>query len=148
MVFFLLLLVFSCKEEEKSTEENKYLDTRTTEGNRGFIQNPYTSLDWEGSYSGVLPCAECRGVETVVEIRRDSSFNLKQTELSYDGTVKGEVYFTSGNFSWKEHKTVISFKGRDSVMNFKVGELFLMPLDRKGNELKPVPGNNFRLLKE
>ena len=105
-------------------------------------------MNWEGRYSGVLPCADCRGVETTVEIRRDSSFHLKQVELSHDNKIKGEVYETTGNFRWEQGATVVSFKGRDSVMNFKVGHLFLMPLDRQGNELEEVRGNNFRLLKE
>lgn len=148
MYSMVFLLIISCREKEKATEENKYLDTRTTEENRGFLQDPYTSVDWEGSYSGVLPCADCRGVETTVEISKDNTFDLKQAKLSFDGAVKGEVYETSGNFSWIEDKTVISLKGRDSILQFKVGHLFLMPLDRHGNELEEVRGNNFRLLKE
>jgi uncharacterized lipoprotein NlpE involved in copper resistance len=30
-----------------------------------------TSLDWDGSYAGVVPCADCAGIETFITINED-----------------------------------------------------------------------------
>ena len=32
-----------------------------------------TSLDWEGVYRGVVPCADCEGIVTTITLRRDGT---------------------------------------------------------------------------
>src|SRR5690606_18798136 len=36
--------------------------------------NSRNSLDWAGTYRGVLPCADCEGIETVITLAEDGSF--------------------------------------------------------------------------
>ena len=33
--------------------------------------NSMNSLDWEGIYTGLLPCADCEGIQTVIKLNRD-----------------------------------------------------------------------------
>jgi uncharacterized lipoprotein NlpE involved in copper resistance len=40
------------------------------------------SLDWAGSYRGLLPCADCDGIETVVRLENDGTYRL---QLKYRG---------------------------------------------------------------
>ena len=32
------------------------------------------SLDWAGVYEGVLPCADCDGIETTLELKKDHTY--------------------------------------------------------------------------
>lgn len=33
-----------------------------------------TSLDWAGVYEGTLPCADCEGIHTLIELHEDKSY--------------------------------------------------------------------------
>ena len=40
--------------------------------------NSQTSLDWDGIYYGVLPCADCPGIQTTLYLNKDLSFKLRE----------------------------------------------------------------------
>lgn len=41
--------------------------------------NAQNSLDWPGSYTGILPCADCSGIETILDIKADGNYTLDET---------------------------------------------------------------------
>jgi len=43
--------------------------------------NSLTSLDWPGIYRGVLPCADCEGIETEIKINADLTYVISSTYL-------------------------------------------------------------------
>ena len=44
--------------------------------------NSRNSLDWAGTYSGVLPCSDCRGVETYLTINTNNTYEIKRRYLT------------------------------------------------------------------
>ena|SRR5690554_8196743 len=53
------------------------------------------SLDWQGTYSGVLPCADCSGMETQLTLNEDHTYVLTDTYL---GETDSEVNKLTGKF--------------------------------------------------
>lgn len=50
------------------------------------------SLDWEGTYSGILPCASCPGILTDITLNKDQTFVLTQEYLEKQNTGQ-QLYF-------------------------------------------------------
>ncbi|WZB61260.1 copper resistance protein NlpE [Achromobacter xylosoxidans] len=61
------------------------------------------SLDWAGSYEGVLPCADCPGIRTRVTLSDNGSYE-KQTQY-LDRQPQPEV--VAGTFSWESDGSTI-----------------------------------------
>ncbi|MCK9480933.1 MAG: copper resistance protein NlpE N-terminal domain-containing protein [Bacteroidia bacterium] len=90
-----------------------------------------TSLDWQGTYSGVLPCADCDGIETDLTLNDDKTF------LWISKYIKGSSSLTdtlSGVFTWEKNNQIrlnnIDENERSPL--FKVEESQLRYLDKEG----------------
>lgn len=114
-----LMLVIGCQQPE---EENL------------SAHNSQNSVDWPGKYFGVLPCADCEGIETEIELFSDLTFIRSMKYLG-----KNEIVFADeGKFSWNEKGNKIILKSENA--NFKdiffVGENILIQLDQNGDRIK------------
>ncbi len=91
-----------------------------------------TSLDWQGTYSGVLPCADCEGIRATLTLLDDHTYVLKSF---YIGMSEQED-IQRGKFSWNDTGSAISLSenGKDAVQ-LLVGENRLFVLDREGNRI-------------
>ena len=96
--------------------------------------NSKNSLDWNGTYHGTLPCADCEGIHTIVELHQDETFKLTQEYLNKN--TKSEE---KGQFAWSADGSTITLNTKDkgTVYSFKVGEGKLWMLDQEG---KPIEG--------
>lgn len=144
-LFLFVFIAAGCKSNEEQVELspeqiNAYMTGKSDK------HNSRNSLDWEGTYSGVLPCGACVGIETIINIRQDHTYLLEQRMI--DSPLEDENVITTGEFSWDETGNFITLHGEEEEMRLRVGELFLRPLNEKGFELTPVKGNNFKLLKQ
>lgn len=94
--------------------------------------NSRNSLDWNGTYHGTLPCADCEGIHTMVELNKDETFKLTQEYLN-----KNTKLEEKGKFSWSDNGGTITLNTKDkgTVYSFKVGEGRLFMLDQEGNEI-------------
>lgn len=103
------------------------------------------SLDWQGVYHGVLPCADCPGIITAIQLNDDNTFVMS---TSYIG--KTEVEQKSGSFTWDQSGSQITLEGLDEVTNpvYKVGENKLIPMDGGGNPVAGDRANQYTLTKE
>ncbi len=94
--------------------------------------NSATSLDWEGTYTGVLPCADCAGIETAIRLNRDGTYLLEARYLGKDREARQQ----RGNFSWNSNGSSIELLGIPSAPNrYFVGENTLTQLDRDGSRI-------------
>lgn len=92
--------------------------------------NSQNSLDWAGVYEGTIPCADCEGIFTVLELSYDNTYVLTQTYL---GSPEIENQFKErGNFSWNQAGSLIRLNTESGRFAFKVGENQLWMLDQKG----------------
>jgi heat shock protein HslJ len=106
-------------------------------------QTAHTSqnaLDWAGAYRGILPCADCSGVETVVILRSDGIFT---TLYRYLG--KGEeVSSREGRFSWNAAGSIVMLAGDAQYL---VGENHLTLLGPDGSRFTGAQADRFVLTK-
>jgi heat shock protein HslJ len=90
------------------------------------------SLDWDGTYKGVVPCASCEGIKTTLTLNEDLSFVLLTQYLGKSE----EVFEVKGTFKWNEAGNTIMLDGvKDAPNQFFVGENTLIQLDMSGNRI-------------
>ncbi len=94
--------------------------------------NSQNSVDWAGTYKGVIPCADCPGIETTVVLNNDLTF--KYTGIYQESNTKIE---DAGKFMWHDNGSVVHLMGKEVNMKLKVGENQLFSLDQDG---KPIDG--------
>ena len=121
--FMLVALLFSCND-------NKKKEVETMPESELMGDNSMTSLDWAGTYEGVLPCADCEGIKTVITINQDNSYVTKEI---YEGK-KDSLFESKGTFKWDENGQKIIFSDASRHLYF-VGENTLTLLDKDGNKI-------------
>ncbi|GBU08637.1 lipoprotein [Bacteroidales bacterium] len=96
--------------------------------------NSENSLDWAGTYKGIVPCADCEGIETEIQLTKDGTFVLKTKYLGKESVAATE---DGGNFSWDESGSVITLSGlRNRPNQFSVVEGAIVQLDMEGNVIE------------
>jgi len=94
--------------------------------------NVKNSLDVDGVYTGVLPCASCEGIETSINLT-NGKYTLVEKYLKR----KVLVSTTTGAFIWKDNTTIAlgaEATGTPSVL-YAVTENKLTRLDMEGNQV-------------
>lgn len=122
LVVSLVALLVGCK----TTSEKEVTVVATADNSR-------TSLDWNGIYSGTLPCADCAGIDFTISLCKDNTYSLSRTYMK-----NPEANFrTEGTFEWNEEGSKITLKDAEGneEFKFKVGENRLLYLDLQGNEI-------------
>lgn len=93
------------------------------------------SLDWAGTYSSVIPCADCPGIRMTVTLRADGSFERRMVYL--ERSVAPQV--DAGQFSWNAAGGTVTLQESDGAgQQYKVGENTLTHLDQDG---QPITGD-------
>lgn len=107
--------------------------------------NAKNSLDFIGTYKGILPCADCQGLETEITINENETFSIK---LKYLG--KGEkIFVQKGHFSWDKKGTTITLTDIEGAPNqYIVGENTLTQLDMAGQKIKGSLADEYILSKQ
>jgi len=124
-----LLLVTSCNSNDKKQEaiDAEALDQTEEVVDMHTSQN---ALDWAGTYTGILPCADCEGIEKTITLLDDQSFFGKDIYL---GKKDGD-FDRRGYFKWDENGQVILLSD-DNNTSYFVGENTLTQLDESGNKI-------------
>ena len=91
--------------------------------------NSRNSLDWAGAYEGVLPCADCPGMQTRLLLRMDGSFEIRTQYL--ERQVAPQT--ASGRFNWNDAGSRITLDAAGWGQQFQVGEGRLLQLNRDGS---------------
>lgn len=90
------------------------------------------SLDWDGTYAGVVPCADCAGIETFISINQDLSYHIRTRYLGKDD----RVFEHQGSFTWEENGNVIRLEDfSEGPDRYHVGENLLFQLDKQGKRI-------------
>lgn len=102
------------------------------------------SLDWEGLYRGVVPCADCEGIETTIVLQRQGSYRLS---ASYMGKSLAP-FEQQGRFAWDPAGGIVILDGlRDRPNRYLVGENHLVQLDMEGRRITGPLADRYRLAK-
>lgn len=132
------LMLVSCTNnpsyETQSTQSPDSVGTVDMHGSNN-------SLDWDGRYTGMLPCADCDGIETIIYLSKDNTYSKRQTYLG-----KGvDPVEDSGEFNWSADGGSITL-GADN-QKYKVGENVLIALNESGKALVSGTAENYNLSK-
>jgi heat shock protein HslJ/uncharacterized lipoprotein NlpE involved in copper resistance len=100
------------------------------------MHNSRNSLDWAGTYEGVLRCADCPGGKTSLTLNRDGSYRLV-TQAQGSQTAEKSV---SGNFEWQPSGNAITLDEFGGGQQFAVGE-GRVTLIRAQGAAQPPAGN-------
>jgi heat shock protein HslJ len=92
--------------------------------------NARNALDWAGVYRGVLPCADCPGIETVVTLAADGTYRAQSRYLERDV----EPTVERGRFTWNAAGDTITLAG-DRPARYFVGENRLIRLALDGSRI-------------
>lgn len=104
------------------------------------MHNAYNALDWQGTYKGTLPCADCAGIETRITINNDLTYHISRKYLEENDATFEE----NGTFSWNEEGNTIKLSEGGQYF---VGENTLFHLDQEGNRVTGELANYYRLEK-
>lgn len=96
------------------------------------MHNARISLDYVGSYSGVLPCADCEGIHTEVILVDESQFIRKTQYMGKDDMVFEE----SGIYNWDDAGNTITLEGAETPNRYFVSENRIFHLDLDGNRIE------------
>lgn len=109
------------------------------------MSNAKNSIDYLGTYKGVVPCADCEGIETVITLNPDESYNIKETYLGKSDNMFEDV----GSFDWMDDGNRLKLEDTDSnIRFFAVSEGKLIMLDLEGNPTEGVNDKNYELIKQ
>lgn len=133
-------IIVACQTKQQ-TEEIVVSD----EMFEGDEHNAATSLDFMGIYEGILPCADCEGIQTVVELGVGNSYMKKTTYL---GKENNAVIETSGTFSWNDDGNTITLDSEPAPNQFFVSENVLFFLDMDGKRITGDLADKYRLNKK
>lgn len=137
LAIVLLQFVSSCGTSNKDVNQNTnkpVTDMHTSQ----------SSLDWDGSYQAVLPCADCEGIATHIILGKDHTYQLSQNYLGKDNAEK----VTTGKFTWTADGAKIKLDAKNNNRLLQVGENQLFWLDNEGNRITGDLATNYRLVKQ
>lgn len=125
ILLFILVSLCSCANKSKTPTET--LEEVITVDSH----NSQNSLDWDGVYRGITPCADCSGIETIIELKKDLTYTIK---TKYLGKFKKNTFDEKGTFTWDKGGSIIIISGT-SPQKYFVGENTLTHLDMDGNKI-------------
>lgn len=130
---------------------NKKTETPQVESNNEEIVDMHTSeiaLDWDGTYTGTLPCADCEGIKTELTLNKDKTYVLTQ---EYLGKKEIAIDTLKGNFNWRNDGNSIALEGikiGEASPFYKVEENRLRHLDIEGKPISGSLSENYMLKKK
>ena len=92
-------LLAACGNSAKTNNSTSADSTATQVAD---IHNAETSLDYEGTYKGVFPAADCPGIETTLTLNPDKTFTLHSVYIDRDSSFdeKGTLKEEGGEISY------------------------------------------------
>lgn len=120
-------VLFSCTNNANRTNEPVRDQTEVVD--KHTAKN---SLDYKGTYKGVLPCADCDS--TVVSLKIEDG-KYERTSISYKNGKETKIE-EKGNFVWNDKEDVIILDGvKDSPNKYFVSENQMTQLDMSGEKI-------------
>ena len=145
-----LLLLIACKsnssadQQTETTADSTSMATGTAK--TGDSHNAQNALDWAGMYKGVVPCADCEGIETVLILNSDNTYLLR---TNYLGKPDAQAIEKTGSFTWKSAGNTVVLSNIENAPNqYFVGENQVIQLDMSGNRITGGLADKYILAKQ
>lgn len=102
------------------------------------------AFDKAGVYTGVIPCADCSGIETTLELRADGTYRLTEVYLEK----KDGRFESSGKFEWDAANACISLGEGEELTSYIVEGDHLVMLDKDGHRITGELADHYVLTKK
>lgn len=135
-----ILLAAGCDNTAKQTVNNAQPQSVTQQADT--THNARTSLDWAGTYQGMLPCADCEAINTTVTLNADGSYQLERVYVGKSV----RVFTEQGIFNWSDIGSTVLLEAEQPVQFF-VAENQLFMLDKQGKRIEGDMAARYRLQK-
>jgi uncharacterized lipoprotein NlpE involved in copper resistance len=145
IVFVFLLLACGNAQQEVSTTSTDTTPATTPIIDSGFFPSDSigaegtasTALDVAGTYKGMLPCADCEGINTTLQLNLDSTFVLK---TQYEGKANSNPdsyreQTVQGSWKWVTGNVIELSNVKDAPNRYFVSENKVIQLDMQGNKI-------------
>ena len=142
LALMITLSFISCKKETEINTNEVTVDSTAVEM-VSDDHNAMNSLDYQGTYVGSLPCADCEAIETTIILTDDSFVK----EVVYKGKSK-EIFRESGSFEWNKEGNTITLVGIEKPNQYFVGENVLFHLNTDGKRIEGDLASNYELRKK
>lgn len=136
----ILLLTLGCKATSSS------LDSANASRQEIDPHNSQNSLDWAGTYYGILPCADCMGIQKKVILKKDQGIEIYTVYIGKSDS-ENSPFEVNNNFKWDESGNHISVKEEEEKTTFKVEENQLRQLDQDGSIIEGELADHYTLKK-
>ena len=145
-----LVLVACNKTENKKVEEQTPTPATTEAVSEATVADTThtaeNALDWNGTYKGILPCADCEGIKTELELNSDKTYEIKETYL---GKGDGKPFESKGSFQFdSKNSSIIELDKAGDSRKYFVAEGYLKALDMDGKEITGDLADKYQLKKE
>lgn len=95
-------------------------------------------VDWGGTYTGTLPCADCEGIKTEITLNTDNTYQKTSEYLGAEaaGTTDSE----NGTFEWNTDGNTVTLQSNEGALpeDWFVAENSLIYIDPATGQ--PFPG--------
>ena len=80
-----------------------------------------SAVDWAGVYKGMIPCADCEGIDVEIQLNEDNSYKMVMNYLGKNATFNDQ-----GFFEWDETggkvRFVVEGEGIDDLQPFNIDD--------------------------
>ena len=106
----MMLGFVACNQSANNAENTENADSTEMVAEQP-AEAPAPAFDKTGAYAGTLPCADCSGLETTVELMSDMTYKATQdAKGKKDGHSEA-----AGNFTWDASSGIITLEGADAL---------------------------------
>lgn len=149
LIFLIAVLLLSCNNagnETGSAPDTAVSETPAQPDTSKIpdAHNARVSLDWAGTYKGVVPCADCEGIETSITINADSTYSI---DTKYLGKGEGKINNIKGNWKWTDGSTIELEGIKDGPSKYFVAEGRIIQLDQEGKRIEGALADKYVLTK-
>jgi len=144
LALFAILGLLSCKPKDAAVAESPAPagDTTMTDN----AHNANNSLTWNGMYKGVVPCADCEGIETLLVLNTDNTYLLR---TNYIGKPDAQAIEKTGAITWNAEGNTVILGGIENAPNqYFVGENKVIQLDMTGQRITGQLADKYILTKQ
>jgi heat shock protein HslJ/uncharacterized lipoprotein NlpE involved in copper resistance len=144
----LFIILASCQKQndkETSLNNDSIVKSDSVSSDNVDKHTAQNALDYLGVYKGVLPCADCEGIQTTITLNENLTYSIKTQYLG-----KGaKVFEKNGMYKWNDKGNTLVLGDSENVPRYYfVGENMLTQLDMSGKKITGDLADSYQLNKE
>ena len=141
------LALVNCKDEANKVNATDMNDSITITDTINEAKNAKNSIDYFGTYEGVLPCfkSDCKEIELSIQLIENDVFIYSTKRLGIDQ----EPLMTTGNYHFEDNGNIIVLDQIANVPNaYYISEGKLYQLDKDKKKIEGENAKKYILLKK